>query len=33
MLLREQMGMDMALLSHPGDVLGEDDEGIDQETH
>ena len=28
----EQMGMDMALLSHPGEAFGEDDEGIDQET-
>jgi hypothetical protein len=29
----EQMGLDMALLSRPGDVGGEDDEGIDEDPH
>ena len=29
----EQMGLDMALLSCPGDVGGEDDESIDEDPH
>ena len=29
----EQMGMDMALLSRPGDATGEDDEGIDEDSN
>ena len=29
----EQMGMDMALLSRSGDVAGEDDEGIEEDSN
>ena len=29
----EQMGMDMALLSRPGDIAGEDDEGTVEEDN
>jgi hypothetical protein len=29
----EKMGLDMALLSRPGDIGGEDDEGIDENPH